>query len=268
MKDRNTIREAVALLAAPVVERKSEGKRERFQKWVLAIEHPVLGFLDGHWLERGDDREGYANEYVQGLWVAYKEFSAPPELAELQATIAQLETKLSNALNLDFERRTEIERLQREEKNDAIAYKAAIEKQAELRAELEHTGHDHYLLRNENGQLQAEIERLKGGQGEPVAYVLYKDGEIDWDQEIIISNTGGDEPNGRFEWRPVYASQPAPVSSINENAAFEDWRKEQIASLVRMGYPDAAKAFRDLGSVQWAGWQARACLDKVKELNT
>lgn len=41
-----------------------------------------------------------------------------------------------------------------------------------------------------------------------------------------------------------------------ENEKFEEWRKEQIASLVRMGYPDAAKAFRDLGSVQWAGWQA------------
>ena len=40
------------------------------------------------------------------------------------------------------------------------------------------------------------------------------------------------------------------------NQQFEDWRKEQIASLVRMGYPEAAKAFRDLGSVQWAGWQA------------
>jgi hypothetical protein len=43
--------------------------------------------------------------------------------------------------------------------------------------------------------------------------------------------------------------------SISEQK-FEEWRKEQIASLVRMGYPDAAKAFRDLGSVQWAGWQA------------
>lgn len=41
-----------------------------------------------------------------------------------------------------------------------------------------------------------------------------------------------------------------------ENQKFEDWRKEQIASLIRMGYPDAAKAFRDLGSVQWSGWQA------------
>ena len=61
-----------------MVERKVEGRRERFQKWVLATKHPVLGFLDGHWLERGDDREGYANEYVQGLWVAFKEFTSPP----------------------------------------------------------------------------------------------------------------------------------------------------------------------------------------------
>jgi hypothetical protein len=41
-----------------------------------------------------------------------------------------------------------------------------------------------------------------------------------------------------------------------ENQKFEEWRNEQIASMVRMGYLDAAKSFRDLGSVQWAGWQA------------
>lgn len=41
-----------------------------------------------------------------------------------------------------------------------------------------------------------------------------------------------------------------------ENQKFEDWRNEQINSLVRMGYPDAAKAFRDLGTIHWAGWQA------------
>lgn len=46
------------------------------------------------------------------------------------------------------------------------------------------------------------------------------------------------------------------MSTEKMNAEFEVWRKEQIASLVRMYYPDAAKAFRDLGSVQWAGWQA------------
>ena len=51
-----------------------EGKREHFQKWVLATKHPVYGFLDGRSLARGDDRTGYADEYVQGLWVAYLAF--------------------------------------------------------------------------------------------------------------------------------------------------------------------------------------------------
>jgi len=52
--------------------------------------------------------------------------------------------------------------------------------------------------------------------------------------------------------------------TINENAEFEKWRNTQIDVLVRNGYPEGAEAFRNLGSVQWAGWQARACL---KELN-
>jgi hypothetical protein len=81
-------------IAAPVVEHQPEGKRESFEKWVMATKHPVFGFLDGRSLARGDDRTGYADEYVQGLWVAYKEFTAPPELAELQATIAQLQAQL------------------------------------------------------------------------------------------------------------------------------------------------------------------------------
>ena len=50
---------------------------------------------------------------------------------------------------------------------------------------------------------------------------------------------------------------PAPR---DENKEFNSWRKEQIASLIRMGYPDAARAFNELGSVQWAGWQARSAL--------
>ncbi|WP_060498348.1 hypothetical protein [Pseudomonas sp. NBRC 111133] len=54
-----------------------QGRRERFQKWVLSTKHPVLGYLDGTWLARGDDREGYADKYVQGLWVAFKQFDQP-----------------------------------------------------------------------------------------------------------------------------------------------------------------------------------------------
>lgn len=45
------------------------------------------------------------------------------------------------------------------------------------------------------------------------------------------------------------------------NQQFEEWRNEQIASLIRMGYPDAARAFRDLGSIHWSAWEAsRAAL--------
>ncbi|NVZ91376.1 hypothetical protein HX813_24385 [Pseudomonas yamanorum] len=53
-----------------------EGKREYFEKWVMATNHPFFGFLDGRSLARGDDRTGYADEYVQGLWVAYLAFGA------------------------------------------------------------------------------------------------------------------------------------------------------------------------------------------------
>jgi hypothetical protein len=51
-----------------------EGKRERFEKWMMATKHPVFGFLDDRSLARNDDRTGYADEYVQGLWVAYLAF--------------------------------------------------------------------------------------------------------------------------------------------------------------------------------------------------
>lgn len=40
------------------------------------------------------------------------------------------------------------------------------------------------------------------------------------------------------------------------NEKYESWRKEQIAYLVRTGYPEAARAFRDLGSIHWAAWQS------------
>ena len=63
-------------LLSPRPTEQPEGKRERFEKWVMATKHPVYGFLDGRSLARGDDRTGYADEYVQGLWVAYLAFGA------------------------------------------------------------------------------------------------------------------------------------------------------------------------------------------------
>ena len=70
-----------------------EGKRERFEKWVMATKHPVYGFLDGRSLARGDDRAGYADGYVQGLWVAYLAFGAeqPAPVAVVLAVDPELE---------------------------------------------------------------------------------------------------------------------------------------------------------------------------------
>ena len=44
--------------------------RDQFESWVLGREHPTYGWLDKHWLTRGDNPDTYATEYVQGLWVA------------------------------------------------------------------------------------------------------------------------------------------------------------------------------------------------------
>ena len=78
-----------------------------------------------------------------------------------------------------------------------------------------------------------------------------------WREKIEIEAPDSESQNVR-NVTPLYARR----TGLEENAEFETWRKEQIASLVRMGYPDAAKAFNDLGSVQWAGWQARAALEQ------
>jgi hypothetical protein len=55
--------------------------RDQFEAWVLGREHPTYGWLDKHWLTRGDNPDTYATEYVQGLWVAsqtlYAEQPAP-----------------------------------------------------------------------------------------------------------------------------------------------------------------------------------------------
>jgi hypothetical protein len=50
----------------------SDAERPAFEKWMLNIEHPVIGWITPHWFERGDDTSTYAKEYVQGAWVAFK----------------------------------------------------------------------------------------------------------------------------------------------------------------------------------------------------
>ena len=74
LQQRLTAADDLIDLLTPRHAEQPEGKRERFEKWVMATKHPVYGFLDGRSLARGDDRTGYADEYVQGLWVAYLAF--------------------------------------------------------------------------------------------------------------------------------------------------------------------------------------------------
>lgn len=59
---------------------------------------------------------------------------------------------------------------------------------------------------------------------------------------------------------PIHSPVEQRSIGAQENAEFENWRNTQIDVLVRNGYTEGAEAFRNLGSVQWAGWQARAQL--------
>ena len=69
-------------------------------------------------------------------------------------------------------------------------------------------------------------------------------------------------------WMAGVENGKASASVVfDENAEFEKWRNTQIDVLIRNGYLEGAVAFRNLGSVQGAGWQARSYLDKVKELD-
>jgi hypothetical protein len=94
-------KELLSILAAPVVERQPAG-------WDAEISGYTTMFV-----RKADRLESVRAHYeALGHTVTVNAlYTTPPELAELQATIAQLESKLNRAINLDFERRAEIERL-------------------------------------------------------------------------------------------------------------------------------------------------------------
>jgi hypothetical protein len=125
-------------------------------------------------------------------------------------------------------------------------------------------GDDAQLL--EIGKLRAEIERLKGGQGEAVMKLEAErlwEGEGEYSVSFVKSGWLDQcrKTGGTFL---LFTSQPAPVS-VDERAAFE-------AAYARGDFYAAEQAspiqFQDYRKHQaWIAWQARACLDKVKELN-
>jgi len=143
-------------------------------------------------------------------------FDAPPELAELQSTIDRLTAE-----------------------NERNAKNAKEWEEASL----------HWMA--ERDQFKSEIERLKGGQGEPFGWWRIPEGcplqgmFLPWvgpESERDIQNA----KDFGFTVILLYTSQPAPVSS-------------ELVQLLERAKVYARGPFLD---------EINACLDKVKELNT
>ena len=122
--------------------------------------------------------------------------------------------------------------------------------QAELEtanATIERLTADVETMRAKNNELNDTVERLKGGQGEPVAVITSVTSRKDLKFQIVILD------NQKLHiGTKLYASQPAPVSVV-----LPSYRTASEYSL-RVG--KGAKA-------EYLANEWNACLDKVKELN-
>lgn len=87
---------------------------------------------------------------------------------------------------------------------------------AAVKAEVERLKTNAAAAVNEYAQLEAERDQLRSqleAQGEAVAFVKFKDGEVNYctDDNIVISNTPGDCMDESIEWLPVF-THPAPAA--------------------------------------------------------
>lgn len=142
--------------------------------------------------------------------------AAQAAVAAMQSTIAQLEDKLTKALNLDFQRRQEIERL------------------------------------------QARVQELESGRGEPVAWLAEAVGPDGTAYRRTSSTTQITMRDAKYAWgegvvskyeikiQPLFTAPPAPVAVVLPE------RKPVAATCVT----------RD----RREGWNA--CLDATAALNT
>lgn len=46
--------------------------REEFEAAMLSMEQPGIGWISIHWFDRGIDGESYADQYIQGQWLAWQ----------------------------------------------------------------------------------------------------------------------------------------------------------------------------------------------------
>lgn len=181
---------ASKLLAAPAVERQ-----------------PVDAILLSDCIEHShrDYGGGYFSTEVIQL------YTAPPELAELQATIARLTADVET-------------------------------------------------MRAKNNELNDTVERMKGGQGEAVAWEVSGSGVR---PGLFYEKPSWAGEGTEYALSPLfYTSQPALVSAaLDERVEFE--RNYSPGAIGRDGDEYILMAVQ----MAWEGWQMRASLDKAKELN-
>ena len=163
-----------------------------------------------------------------------------PELAELQATIARLREEVKTLRNTSV----------KEEVFDIIC--------------------------KERDQFKAEIERLKGGQGEAVAWKIFDgEGGYDYSEDAdYVENWKSVNGDKYASWvTPLYTSQPAPVSVAPKPVIWRipisgEWfygTKEQCEREYAEYTADfTSEDFDEDGPMKP---EPLVCLDKVKELN-
>lgn len=181
-------------VAAPVVER---------QPLEIADEiELVLSVLKGYKTSMAQ------TDAIRAMYIIRNAYIAPPELAELQAQLESLGEDVGQL-------RSELEDTEQEK----TELQAAI---ARLTAENDRSEKHRNSLADEItnqkttiGSLKAEIERLKGGQGEPVACATCNGSKIVDDGELTRSSGGIPFENGPIKCVkdcPDCASQPASAS--------------------------------------------------------
>lgn len=250
--------EVQALLAAPVVERQEPDYQlpahARGDKWY------GFGYCD---FSSGEDKSRLI-DYLKDLLDDVPEeplYTAPPELAELQATIAE-EKKWRESAEGGWREANKVIAMQRE-KLDAQ---------------------------------EAEIERLKGGQGDPGAWIIQRGSIIEGmtGQRSVQLDRPSNECIRAHDVEPLFTSQPAPVAVLHfvcdripdqngctfiecENSEGSsinagEWvvRPDGLAQLVVLRPPLKLPEYKrpPPGCVITQEMAAHnACLDKVKELN-
>lgn len=250
------LEEIRALLAAPVVER---------QPVALITQAPdcIKPEIRSAWIDGWNSaRTALMNE-------------APPELAELQATIARLTADVETMRNKNNELNDTVERLKAEVKN--LRNTSVKEEVFDI-------------ICKERDQFKAEIKRLKAGQGEQFGWIVkrIKPSGVEKLDRPLHSFAKPDYLGPAFECIPVFASQPAPVSKQEAATLIASYlaagRSEgPVGELARalldladgtvaVVLPDVdvlAQIIREVDGEHslGAGALAERILDKVKELN-